>query len=108
MTDREFGELMATIDNLWGGLDDGLEAGYAWLLDIPEEDYELCLSVVRQLADGVDRAPNDLPFVPKAPEFKRRLDKVKRQIANQRRMSARLRRLMGAGDQPQLPQETTR
>lgn len=99
MTEQEFSELMALMDNLWGGLDEGLEHGYRWL-GVPDADYDLALAVVRDLALGKDRRPQDMPFLPKAPEFTTHLAKATRIRDRVARAMTRLRAQLGAGDQP--------
>lgn len=104
MTDREFGELMALMDNLWGGLDEGLEAGYRWL-GVPDADYVLAQEIVRDLALGRGRRAKDMPFLPKGPEFMQHLAKATRIRTQVTRAMARLNARIGAApDQPQLTQ----
>lgn len=104
MTAAEFTNLIVLLDNVWGGVDEGREAGYRLLLC--DEDYELVAEVVGVLAR------EDRVWLPKGPEIAARVDRLKRQRANDRRIRARLAQInheLTAGDQPQpaLPQEAT-
>jgi len=71
-------EIVAVIDNVWGGLDEGLEAGYRWVLE--EHPAETVAQAVREMAN------EDRPWRPKAPEIAARVHRLLAVQVNDRRL----------------------
>lgn len=66
--------MFVLLDSIWDGLDEGREAGYRWLLE--DLDNDVVVEAVRELAEGIDREPRELKWLPKAPEVHARCQRI--------------------------------
>jgi hypothetical protein len=74
MTDEEFTQLFMVLDQVWGGVDEGREQGYRWVL--ASYDSAVVVEVVAAMAR------EDRPWLPKAPEIAARCDRILARHAN--------------------------
>lgn len=92
MTDDELDKIILILDTTWGGgLDGEREEGYRWVLGTL--DSQLVLRAVTEFAHGQHRQPQEIKWLPRAPEIAARVHQLEREAATEARMQTLLAHL---------------
>lgn len=98
MTGHGITAMCVLLDNVFGGVDEGMEAGYRYALE--DFDDDVIKQVVDEFIRGEHRRPEDVKWLPKAPEIAARARQILREQGNDRRIKgllAGIRRQLESG-----------